>query len=457
MARKLRLFIENVPVHIKLNSINSMNIFNTNDNIDFFLTLVEKLSLQNFLKIHSYGITKTYFEFLATPSKIVSIPKFMQNLGREYVTFYNKKYDRQGTLWSGRYKSSIIESNKYLFDVMCYIERNKENIYSSVKKNLYDNDDRIITYHDLYKNLSAIKENRIKEYSRIFNTFDESKIEFIEKCLEKQLITASSKYIENLEKNLGKVLTSKQRGRPRKIIDKRKKMYKNLQVLDKEKHKNLKISGIQNLDFLMETSFLPVVLNESAIVGKEFPLVFTSNKNPTLVALVALGGENLALNNKGKWINKYIPAYVRRYPFSIGSTKENKDQKIILIDEDSSLFSEEKGNQLFKKSGEQSKFLENAISYLKNNDKQTSISRAVVEEISKYDILEDREISLGEGEEKKILVNGFKVIDREKLNNLSDEILASWARRGILSFIDVHIKSLENINKLFTLLNNRQK
>ncbi len=53
-------------------------------------------------------------------------------------------------------------------------------------------------------------------------------------------------------------------------------------------------------------------------------------------------------------------------------------------------------------------------------------------------ILEEREISVGEGETKKVLINGFLVINREKLNALSDEILASWVRRGIISFIDAH-------------------
>ena len=71
-------------------------------------------------------------------------------------------------------------------------------------------------------------------------------------------------------------------------------------------------------------------------------------------------------------------------------------------------------------------------------------------------ILEDREISVGEGEEKKVLVNGFKVVNREKLNALSDDILADWVRKGIIAMIDAHLKSLENIQTLFEIVQKRQ-
>ncbi len=76
--------------------------------------------------------------------------------------------------------------------------------------------------------------------------------------------------------------------------------------------------------------------------------------------------------------------------------------------------------------------------------------------IAQSGILEAREISVGEGDEKKVLVNGFKVVSREKLNALSDDILADWVRKGIISMIDAHLKSLENIQTLFEIAQKRQ-
>lgn len=458
MARKLRVFIQDTPVHIILRSIDFITLFKDDDDSKYFLNTIEILCLKLNLDIHSFAIFKTYFEFLSTPNDIETIPKFMQSLGRQYVLYYNKKYKRSGTLWEGRYKSSLVEPVNYLFDVMCYIEHKTNYIYSSKDKNLFDKESLIVTYHHEYKKLGFTQTDRLNNYLNIFTNFDKSKSIMIEKSIEKQTVTGSEKYIKELEEKLGMVLTTKQRGRPKKQLKKENiKMYKNLQVLDKEKHKELKIGSLTDLNFAKQSPFISVSVNEAALVGAAFPVVFTAEENSALVALVSLGGDSLAINNEGKWITKYVPSFLRKYPFSLASTKENADQKVILIDEDSNLFSKSKGKQLFKKSGEQSETLEQAINFLTVNEQNVTITKNIINEIVNSGILEDRDISVGEGDEKKILVNGFRIVDKEKLNALSDDILASWTRRGIITFIDAHLKSLDNIQTLFNLASQRQK
>lgn len=234
-------------------------------------------------------------------------------------------------------------------------------------------------------------------------------------------------------------------------------MYKNLVVLDKQKHKDLKISPLENLFFAKTNPFVPLLANEVAAVGASFPVVFSGDENPSLIALVSLGSESFAIDSHGKWITAYVPAYLRKYPFSLAATKENPEQKIVLIDEDAPLFSKSKGKQLFKKGGEASEVLTNAIQFLNTYEKELQTTNAIVKLIAQSGILEEREISIGEGDEKKVLVKGLRVVDREKLARLSDDILASWVRRGIITFIDAHLKSLENIQTLFRLVQQRQK
>jgi len=233
-------------------------------------------------------------------------------------------------------------------------------------------------------------------------------------------------------------------------------MYQELVVLDKKKHSSLKINQLEDLNFARSSTFVPVIASEVALIGNTFPVVFTADDNPSLVSLVSLGGDSLAINNEGKWITSYVPSFFRKYPFSLASTKENPEQKVILIDEKSSLFSKSKGKQLFKQDGSQSETLEHAIKLLTTHEQQMSITKNVAKLISEAGILEDREIAVGEGEEKKILVNGFKVVDKEKLNKLSDDILADWVRKGIISMIDSHLKSLEHIQTLFNIAHQRQ-
>jgi len=457
LARKLRVFVADTPVHIMIKSLDAIELFPQTSDVEFFKNILVELNQKLELQTHAYSLGQNYCEFLITPKGIDELPKFMQTLGRLYVTYFNKKYNRTGTLWQGRYKSSLVDSQEYLFDVMCFIEKQQNTICNSKEKNLYDQKDQVVTYHQLYKALGYTQLDRITQYQNIFANYDQKKDVFIQQCLEKQNITGSKRFIQNLEEQLGTVLSSKQRGRPKKSQQKEnRKMYKNLQVLDKEKHKDLKLNPLENLNFAKQTPFIPVIIQEAALVGAAFPVVFTADENPALVSIVSLGGDSLAINNEGKWITQYVPSHLRKYPFTLAATENNPDQKMVLIDEDSTVFSNSKGKQLFKKSGEQSEVLEHAIKFLTTTEEQATVTKTIIEEITNSGILEDREISVGEGEEKKVLVNGFKVVDKEKLNNLSDDILASWVRRGIISFIDTHIKSLENINTLFNLASQRQ-
>ena len=458
MARRLRVFIQDTPIHIILKSIDSISLFKDNNDSDFFLKIIETLNMKNDLDIHSYAIFQTYFEFLATPLNMEVMPKFMQSLGRQYVLYYNKKYNRTGTLWDGRYKSSLVEAKNYLFDVMCHIEQKKNSLYSSKNKNLFNTKNLIVKNHTLYKQLGTTQKDRINSYEKIFLNFDYTKSNMIEESLEKQIVTGSEQYIKTLEKKLGVLLSTKQRGRPKKeSVTAETKIYKNLQILDKRKHQKLKLNAISNFNFAKTSHVIPVSIQEVALIGLSFPIVFTADTTCSLIALVSLGTDNLAIDDEGQWISKDIPNFLKKYPFSLASSKDNVEQKIILIDEDSNLFSKSKGKQLFKKSGEQSASLQNAIQLLTTYEQQMITSKNTIKEIVNSGILEDKNISVGEAHEKKILIDKFKVVNKEKLHALSDDIFTSWQDKGIITFIDAHLKSLDNIQTLFDLISQKQK
>ena len=401
----------------------------------------------------------SFFEFLATFKNSEDLPKFMQTLGRVYVRFYNKKYNRTGTLWGSRYKASLVQEQLYLFDVMKYIESFGD--INSKKCNYYGLKDEIVTPHALYKNLGFSDDVRALKYKEICDSLELNRFEFVKERIEKQKPTASDAYISHIEALVGKIIESNTtRGRPKKNIknDKKenRKMYKNLVVLDKTKHKDLKVKGMSDLFFAKDLNFIPMIAGEVELVSKSFPVVFSGGENPSLIAITSLGGGCLAINSEGKWIDSYVPSFLRRYPFSLASTQDNVNQKVILIDEDSSLFSQSEGNALFDENGEQSETLGHAIKFLQSYDNNNIVTQNVAKLISDSGILEEREISVGEGEEKKVLVKGFLVVNKEKLNELSDDVLASWVRNGIINLIEAHLKSLENIQKLFEILYKQQ-
>ena len=451
MGRKERLFVDDIALHIGIKGINEEQVFKDEEDYQFYRSLLEELSTQMRVVMHAYSLMPSEIHFLSTFADKDVLSRFMQSLSLKYVSYFNKKYQRSGTLWQGRYKSSLVE-DRYILDVMYYIN------------SLAGEEDRkspFLQEHEVYILLGKDALDRTAAYRKRFQhkpLLDETKV-FIEESLNKQVLTGSLDFYKKLESLTGQTLLAKKRGRPKKDQNnnKGKKMFKKLVVLDKEKHKTLKLSPLEDLKFAQDMGSIPVLVNEVAQVGEVFPVVFTTEETPALVALTSLGGQNLAINSEGKYITNYIPAYLRKYPFSLANSENNPEQKVVVIDEEASVFSKTKGKQLFTKDGEQSKTLEGAMKFLTEFEKQAQNTMAIVKAIVDSDILEPREISIGEGEEKKVLVKGFQVVNREKLNNLDDETLAQWVRKGIIGFIDAHLKSLSKIEVLFKLASQNQQ
>lgn len=458
MPRKKRVFIKNMPYHILLNSIKNISPFEYEEDKEYFIDLIKKYSKCYEIEIHSYILTSKYFEFLSTSMSHDSFPKFMQNVGRLYVSYYNKKYKRTGTLWHGRYKASLVEPTEYILDVMSFIERRTKTKYSSLAKNLFGLENIVVKCHEKYKSLGTTKIERLEKYKYFFEKDIKEVDSFILSSLLKQNVTGTPEFTSTLEKKLGLSLTPKKRGRPQNSIKKRNnKLYKNLQILNKEKHFDLKLLEMEDLFFAKKLDSIPVLANELSTLGKSLPVVFKEvNESTILSMIVSLGNINLAIDEEGKWITNYLPIALKKYPFSLATFKDNKEEKVIMIDEESSFFSRSKGKPLFNKDGFKSETLQTEIKFLLEVDKYTQLTKGFISEISKSGILEEREILVGEGEEKKVLVDGFKVVSREKLNKLNNDILSSWVRKGIISFIDEHLKSLENISTLFKLASKRQ-
>lgn len=452
MARKIRIFFKDTPQHVVIQGIDSKVIFREEEDYYAFLEMLKILVKSIEIEIHAYILMPTYFQFIATPLHKNALSKFMQSLGRRYVGYFNKKYERRGTLWEGRYKSSLVEADRYLYEVMKFIETKpkdfKEYPYSSFQKNFFSKDDAIVTLHKNYS---------YKNYTDFFkNSSDENVNAIIASSLEKQTITGSKEFSIKLEQELGVALGVLKRGRP-KTKNIRKKMYSNLTVINKIKHKNLKVSKIENFSFAKDVKFIPAVYTETSLIGEDYPLVITAGENPFLGVIVSLDGDNLFLNEEGKWYGSYVPAYLRKYPFALGASNQNPEEKLLLIDIDSSLVSESVGGAIFNEDGTQSELFQEKITLISAYERDRKKTEEIIKILVNADILESGEITVGEGEEKKVLVNGFQAVSRAKFEALNSETKKDWEAMGITKFVEAHLNSLNNINRLFALARQQQK
>jgi putative transposase len=124
MARQPRLTIPHYPHHIIQRGNNRQAIFTSNADYQAMLNLLRDAALQHKVAIHSYVLMTNHLHLLATPQDDSGLSLMMQQVGRSYVQLFNKRNGRTGTLFDGRYKSTLVQTERYLLACMAYIDLN---------------------------------------------------------------------------------------------------------------------------------------------------------------------------------------------------------------------------------------------------------------------------------------------------------------------------------------------
>lgn len=124
MPRPLRYTIPGVPQHIVQRGNDRRATFFSNDDRHFYLACLHRAAQQHRLAVHAYVLMTNHVHLLATPASPDAIAKTLQSVGRRYVQFVNVKRERSGTLWEGRHRASIVQSERYFAMCHAYIELN---------------------------------------------------------------------------------------------------------------------------------------------------------------------------------------------------------------------------------------------------------------------------------------------------------------------------------------------
>jgi len=124
MARLSRLTLPGHPHHVIQRGNNRQSIFVATEDYQTMLDLLDENARKFNVAIHAYVLMGNHFHLLATPETQDGLPQMMQAVGRRYVRYFNDRQKRTGTLWEGRYKSTLIQTERYLLACMAYIDLN---------------------------------------------------------------------------------------------------------------------------------------------------------------------------------------------------------------------------------------------------------------------------------------------------------------------------------------------
>jgi len=225
MARLPRLVLANYPHHILQSGNNNQQIFRDDEDHQRFLGWLKESAKEFKVAIHAYALMLDHLHLLATPGTVEGLAQMMQRVGRYYVPWYNAKYGRSGSLFQGRFKTSLIDPERYFLVCSRFIESNAvrsqlvsdplDYPWSSYPHHAGVKPDPVITDHALVWALGNTPFQREAAYIELSRPpLSQAERELVEAALLKGWPLGSDKFKAELQQRAKRQVLPAKRGRP---------------------------------------------------------------------------------------------------------------------------------------------------------------------------------------------------------------------------------------------------
>jgi putative transposase len=225
MARLPRLSLPGYAHHVIQRGNNRQAIFAQPADYAYFLELLEASAKRFRVALHAYVLMPNHFHLLATPDAADALSQMMQSIGRAYVRYFNRIQQRTGTLWEGRYRSTVIESERYLLTCMASLDLNpvrsglvsqaSDYPWSSHGHYIGLRTDKLLTPHALYWALGNTPFAREAAYADLVHTGlkSEQQAALTEATLQGWAF-GEPEFVANLQKQTPRRVQKRVAGRP---------------------------------------------------------------------------------------------------------------------------------------------------------------------------------------------------------------------------------------------------
>ncbi len=229
MARPPRIDIAGMPQHIIQRGNNRKVCFFAEGDYRHYLDSLYIAASKNGCSVHAYVLMSNHVHLLATGENVGSLSRMMQGLGRRYVRYVNMTHRRTGTLWEGRYKSSLVDSDRYLLTCYRYIELNPVRAamvlapgdyrWSSFAQNAHGQKNDVISPHRSYQVLGTSNADRCTAYQRLFqHSITAEELKSIRDHLNQGKVLGTPAFQDMVAGLLGRNVKLSGPGRPRKVL-----------------------------------------------------------------------------------------------------------------------------------------------------------------------------------------------------------------------------------------------
>lgn len=229
MPRRARLRVAELPLHIIQRGNNRGACFFADEDYFVYLRQLQEVALRFACSIHAYVLMTNHTHLLLTARESDGASNLMKHLGQRYVQYVNRVYRRSGTLWEGRFRSSIVQAQPYLLRCQRYIELNPVRAglvthpaayrWSSFKANAMGECDPLITPHTAYLALDTGETSRRSAYLDLFRSgLEPDGLEQIRITANAGYALGSERFQREIALALGRRAGPGKSGRPRKEL-----------------------------------------------------------------------------------------------------------------------------------------------------------------------------------------------------------------------------------------------
>jgi hypothetical protein len=225
-------------------------------------------------------------------------------------------------------------------------------------------------------------------------------------------------------------------------------IYEKAMPVTNQRHRDWSIKKGTDYTFAKHVNAVPLTAVEFSAAASEYAIVFTGTGEAIMPAVI-LGmrdRQNLYLNEDGSWRAKYLPAFIRRYPFVFSNSDEGKRFALCLDEAFSGCNQAGLGERLFDAEGSRTQYLDGVLNFLQQYQGQFQLTQTFCKKLHDLDLLEPMQAQIALPTGEKIALAGFMAVNRDRLKKLSGEKLAELVQANELELIYIHLQSIRNIS-----------
>jgi putative transposase len=224
MPRQPRPFVPGYPAHLRLRGVDRQDIFLTDGDRLFFIDALRSACIKFGVEVHAYVLMTNHVHLVASQTSPGGFANAMQSVGRRYVAYFNRRRARTGTLWEGRYRAVLVDTDFYLSACYRYVEQNpvraglvtaaRDYLWSSNRANASGREDSLVTPHSWYLDLAGCPQSRAEAYRTIFIPLDKETLERIRYATCYEYALGDAAFLTEVAAKLGRSTERKPRGWP---------------------------------------------------------------------------------------------------------------------------------------------------------------------------------------------------------------------------------------------------